>query len=173
MKCFNCHFTFGIKFWVCCCQIFSKLEEGEGLPVGTRQLKLPPDKQSNLAKSGHNRTRVKLDRKSLSFTPMCEITSREAVSAVTRAQTQFCKQRIVNVSCLSQQGLLYPVKLKSSCPHSQGFKESPKNLGCFKDEKTMRTLSGYYTILKSTNSPVRCAQICLQSGFPYSGVEYS
>ncbi|KYN31445.1 Xylosyltransferase oxt [Trachymyrmex septentrionalis] len=158
----------------------SQPEEDEGLPKGLRQLKLPPDKQTNINKQTQlqsqlrNRTaKIKLDRKSLNFTPVCEVTVREAVSAVTRAQNQACKQRIVNVTCLSQQGLLYPERVQSLCSHSPGFTDIPINLGCFKDDKTLRALSGYYHVFKGNNTPERCAYMCLQSGFPYAGTEYS
>lgn len=155
----------------------SQPEEDEGLPKGLRQLKLPPDKRTNINKSlqsQRNRTtRIKLDRKLLNFTPPCEVTGREAVSAVTRAQSQVCKQRIVNVTCLNQQGLLYPQRIQSLCPHSPGFRDVPVSLGCFKDDKTLRILSGYYHVFKGNNSPERCAFMCLQSGYPYAGTEYS
>lgn len=155
----------------------SQPEEDESLPK--RQLKLPPDKQANsnkqtLQSQPRNRTaRIKLDRNSLNFTPACDVTVREAVSAVTRAQSQACKQRIVNVTCLNQQGLLYPERVQSLCPHSSGFTGMPVNLGCFKDDKTLRALSGYYHVFKGNNTPERCAYMCLQSGFPYAGTEYS
>ncbi|XP_001604139.2 xylosyltransferase oxt [Nasonia vitripennis] len=154
---------------------FSRDDEDEGLPKGTRQLKLPPDKQgsSNKALNRNRTTRVKLDRNSLNFVPACEVTGREAVSAITRAQSQMCKERIVNVTCLSQQNLLYPTKLQSSCPHSLGFVGVPKSLGCFKDDKISRLLPNYYAVFKTNNSPEHCAYMCLQSGFPYAGVEYS
>jgi protein xylosyltransferase len=48
-----------------------------------------------------------------------------------------------------------------------------KSLGCYQDEKTFRLLSGYYANLKTTNSPKHCINMCLQSGFPYAGVQYS
>ncbi|XP_043503808.1 xylosyltransferase oxt [Polistes fuscatus] len=150
-------------------------EESEGLPKGSRQLKLPPDKHANKSSQYHrNRTaRIILDRKSLNFTPACEVIGREAVSAVTRAQSQMCKQRIVNVTCLSQQGLLYPERIQSLCSHSPGFSNKPVNLGCFQDDKTLRVLSDYYHIFKGNNSPEHCAFMCLQSGYPYAGTEYS
>ncbi|XP_033317275.1 xylosyltransferase oxt [Bombus bifarius] len=155
----------------------SQPTEDEGLPKGLRQLKLPPDKISNSNKilqfQRNRTTRVKLDRKSLNFTPPCEFTGREAVSAVTRAQSQVCKQRIVNVTCLNQQGLLYPERIQSLCPHSPGFIDKPVSLGCFKDDKTLRILSGYYHVFKGNNSPERCAFLCLQSGYLYAGTEYS
>lgn len=156
----------------------SQPEEGEGLQKGSRQLKLPPDKRSSSDKNSQsqasNRTvRLKLDKKSLNFTPICDVVGREAVSAVTRAHSQTCKQRIVNATCLSQQGLLYPERLYSLCPHSVGFKNSPDSLGCFKDDKTVRVLPGYYAIYKANNSPELCAFMCLQSGYLYAGIEYS
>ncbi|XP_011862628.1 PREDICTED: xylosyltransferase oxt [Vollenhovia emeryi] len=158
----------------------SQPEEDEGLPKGLRQLKLPPDKQASTSRQTQpqsqlrNRTaRIKLDRRSLNFTPACDVTVREAVSAVTRAQSQACKQRIVNVTCLSQQGLLYPERVQSFCPQSPGFAGVPVDLGCFKDDKTLRALSGYYHVFKGNNTPERCAYMCLQSGFPYAGTEYS
>lgn len=155
----------------------SQPEEDEGLPKGLRQLKLPPDKQINTNKSLQsqwNRTiRIKLDHKVLNFTAPCEVTGREAVSAVMRAQSQACKQRIVNVTCLNHQGLLYPERIQSLCPHSLGFTDTPLSLGCFKDDKTLRVLSGYYHVFKGNNSPKYCAFMCLQSGYPYAGTEYS
>lgn len=48
-----------------------------------------------------------------------------------------------------------------------------KSLGCFKDEKNLRRLNGYSVTLKTTNSPENCINLCLQSGFPYAGVQYS
>lgn len=155
---------------------FSHSEIGEGLPKGTRQLKLPPDKQTgqNKYQSRRNRTTiVTLDQKSLNFTPICDVTGREAVSAITRAQSQICKEYIVNVTCLSHQGLLYPKTLQSSCPHSKGFRGIPKNIGCFKDDKIFRVLTGYNSVYKNNNSPQRCAYMCLQSGYPFAGTEYS
>ncbi|CAK9821316.1 Xylosyltransferase oxt [Anthophora retusa] len=130
----------------------SQPEEDEGLPTGLRQLKLPPDKHSNSNKILHSQrnrtTRIKLDRKSLNFTPICEFTGREA-------------------------GLLYPEKIQSLCPHSPGFIDQPDSLGCFKDDKTLRILPGYYHVFKGNNSPERCAFLCLQSGYLYAGTEYS
>lgn len=50
-------------------------QEDGGLPTGTRQFKLPPDKQDNSSKiSNRSRTtRAKLDYKSLNFIPVCEV----------------------------------------------------------------------------------------------------
>ncbi|KAJ8684173.1 hypothetical protein QAD02_019965 [Eretmocerus hayati] len=154
---------------------YSQNEEIGRRIKNTHQLKLPPDKvgSSHRTLNRNRTTRIKLDRSSLDFVPMCEVTGREAVSAITRAQSQKCKERIVNVTCLNQQNLLYPTKLQSSCPHSLGFVGTPTSLGCYKDDKISRLLPSYYAIFKSNNSPELCASVCLQSGFPFAGVEYS
>jgi protein xylosyltransferase len=107
----------------------------------------------------------------LSFKPECEIAGKEAVSAIHRAKSQKCKQLIVNVTCRSLAGLLYPKRLTGSCPGDG--KITGKALGCFKDENNYRLLSGYFGVNKKTNSPDYCIQLCLQSGFEYAGVQYS
>lgn len=152
-----------------------------------------------------NRTVLRLEE--LDFTPFCEITNKEAVSAIHRAKTQLCKQEIANITCLINDSNLYPKVLQMECPTRQGkflctFNNSiffapniiifglsascihkyshffvgltaGKSLGCFQDEKNLRTLNGYSVSLKTTNSPELCINLCLQSGFPYAGVEYS
>ncbi|XP_046995718.1 xylosyltransferase oxt [Schistocerca americana] len=152
--------------------------------------KVPPDKYDvadsrnpavaaeKVPQHSHSRNRViqwgnrsSLRLEELDFVPVCDITTKEAISAVHRAKTQRCKQQLVNITCLIQQGQLYPERLSSSCP-SQGF-TAGKSLGCYRDEKTFRLLSGYYANFKTTNSPQYCINMCLQSGFPYAGVQYS
>lgn len=112
---------------------------------------------------------IKLDN--LKFKPICDIVSKEAISAVHRAQTQSCKEIIVNTACAIQMGTFYPKQLLNSCPHQPYVANRP--LGCYKDDKKFRTLSGYYINFKTTNTPKRCIQLCLQSGFVYAGVQYS
>lgn len=116
-----------------------------------------------------NHTRLRLEE--LDFTPPCDIRTKEAISAIHRAKTQKCKQEISNITCLIQNRLLYPKTLPNYCP-SEGY-EHGKSLGCFKDEKNYRLLNGYYGNHENTNSPDYCMRLCLQSGFPYAGVQYS
>lgn len=116
-----------------------------------------------------NQTVLRLEE--LDFIPPCEITTKEAISAIHRARTQKCKQEIVNTTCLIKQGLLYPAILPNYCPNND--LEPGKSLGCFKDEKAYRILNGYYGVYKNSNSPEACIRLCLQSGFPYAGVQYS
>ncbi|KAG5899486.1 hypothetical protein JTB14_015197 [Gonioctena quinquepunctata] len=75
------------------------------------------------------------------------------------------------MTCLSLEHRLYPKELKGSCP--SGDLVAGKELGCFKDEKNFRLLSGYFWVNKKDNSPKYCINLCLQSGFPYAGVQYS
>lgn len=112
---------------------------------------------------------LKLD--DLKFKPICDIVAKEAISAVHRAHSQQCKEIIVNTTCAIQNGTFYPKQLHSNCPHEPFIENKP--LGCFKDDKKFRTLSGYYINFKTNNTPKKCIQLCLQSGFVYAGVQYS
>lgn len=107
----------------------------------------------------------------LKFKPICDITAKEAISAIYRAQTRYCKELIANTTCAIQSDTFYPAALPNYCPHEPYNKNKP--LGCFKDDKKFRTLSGYYINFKTTNTPTKCIQLCLQSGFVYAGVQYS
>lgn len=122
-----------------------------------------------VAKEKKSSHRVHLE--DLPFSPPCSIHSREAISAIHRARTQECKKHIANISCAIQAGQLYSSWLPSSCP--RGHHLPNRALGCYRDEKKYRILSGYYTNFKGSNSPSNCIKMCLQSGFVYAGVQYS
>ncbi|KAG5670975.1 hypothetical protein PVAND_001203 [Polypedilum vanderplanki] len=108
----------------------------------------------------------------LKFKPKCDILKdKEVISAVQRARTQQCKEHIINIACQIKAGVLYPKKLTNTCP-SGNYIEN-RSLGCFKDTKKHRLLSSLYSNFKETNSPKKCIQTCLQSGFVYAGVQYS
>ncbi|XP_058054885.1 xylosyltransferase oxt [Anopheles bellator] len=106
----------------------------------------------------------------LSFVPPCELTRKETVSAINRAKSQSCKARIVQVACEIQEGTFYPRRLSNYCP--RGDHSPNRALGCFRDEKDFRLLAGYYSTFKSNNSPEKCIRLCLQSGYPFAGVQY-
>lgn len=147
--------------------IYSNLNINDNIKLRNKQNKL---KNSNgQGKLKNNNTILRVEE--FDFVPGCEINTKEAISAIHRAKTQKCKQELVNVTCLAQRGLLYPKNLPNYCL-SEG-KTSGKSLGCYKDEKNYRILSGYFANLKTSNSPEYCIQLCLQSGYPYAGVEYS
>lgn len=120
--------------------------------------------------SAQKKFHLRLDE--LTFRPQCTIDTKEAVSAIHRARSQECKQTIANITCAIQAGTFYPIELPNTCP-TAAVAIVQSALGCFRDEKKMRILSGYYTNFKESNSPTKCVQRCLQSGFIYAGVQYS
>lgn len=114
---------------------------------------------------------VELQPDELTFKPICDIVTKEAISAIQRAKTQSCKEIIVNITCAIEQNRFYAKRLPNYCPGDAYV--ANRALGCYKDEKKFRLLSGYYSNLKTQNTPERCIQLCLQSGFVYAGVQYS
>ncbi|XKL63892.1 hypothetical protein PGB90_006256 [Kerria lacca] len=64
---------------------------------------------------------------------MCNITRREPISAINRAKTSYCKQLIVNTTCLLQNNQLYPVHLPHSCP-AHGLTRESDECFCGNDE---------------------------------------
>lgn len=128
-------------------------------------------KENRKETSGTNTKRYQLRLDELEFTPTCDIHTKEAVSAIHRASSQSCKQTIANVACAIQTKTFYADSLPNFCP--TGNYTANRALGCYKDEKNFRILSGYYMNFKSSNTPAKCIQLCLQSGFQYAGVQYS
>lgn len=124
-------------------------------------------KQSSIGGGGDGH--LQLD--DLNFKPICDIVSKEAISAIYRARTHQCKETIANISCAIQMGTFYPIRLPNNCPHDAY--EANRALGCYQDDRKFRLLSGYYVNFKALNTPGRCIQMCLQSGFVYAGVQYS
>lgn len=108
----------------------------------------------------------------LKFKPKCDILNdREVLSAVQRARSQSCKEHIIDVACQIKSNTFYPEHLPNTCP--SGNYIANRSLGCFKDDKKHRLLPGFYSNFKETNSPKKCIQMCLQSGYLYAGVQYS
>ncbi|XP_045766664.1 LOW QUALITY PROTEIN: xylosyltransferase oxt [Maniola jurtina] len=131
------------------------------------------DDEDYSPKGSHQQNKVlpQLRLEELDFTPVCEIKSREAISAIHRAKTQICKQQIVNKTCLIQSGNFYPKYLPNYCVSET--KTYGRHLGCYLDEKKLRLLSSYYGNYANINSPSFCLDICVQAGFPFAGVQYS
>lgn len=69
----------------------------------------------NKFNKGSNAT-ASLKLEELDFKPWCNITTKEAVSAIHRAKTQQCKKELVQVICSLQKGLLFPKQLTTFCP---------------------------------------------------------
>ncbi|XP_023222880.1 xylosyltransferase 1-like isoform X2 [Centruroides sculpturatus] len=104
--------------------------------IKNKSLKVPGlvvnDKTSNSNNSTTNSNKseeiLKLNRDELDFKPWCEITNKETISAIHRATTQACKQELVNITCLIQQGNLYPKRLPRYCPIEEPIKHEPKSI---------------------------------------------
>lgn len=129
------------------------------------------DVASKIDNSQKLSTNTNLNLGNFKFKPICDIVAKEAISAIYRAQSRWCKELIANTTCSIQNGTFYPLALPNFCPHEPYSENKP--LGCYKDDKKFRTLSGYYINFKTTNTPTKCIQLCLQSGFVYAGVQYS
>lgn len=102
----------------------------------------------------------------------CHIT-KEISSAIQRATTDSCRKHIMDVACAiqNQTNPFYPRWLPSSCP--SGNHVPNRYIGCFRDQQDERLLSGYLALHKSNNTPRKCIQLCLQSGFLFAGTQYS
>lgn len=57
------------------------------------------------------------------YKPTCDITSPEALSAIQRASSKECKQKLADIACLGKQNQLYPQELYSTC-HIKGKRSS-------------------------------------------------
>lgn len=117
-----------------------------------------------------NKAAPQLRKEELDFIPICEVKSREAISAIHRAKSQYCKQLIINKTCLIQDGSFYPQELNNYCTSKSNV--YGRDIGCYMDEKKLRLLSSFYGNYANQNSPKFCLDICVQAGFPYAGVQY-
>uniref|UniRef100_A0AAG5D7T0 protein xylosyltransferase n=1 Tax=Anopheles atroparvus TaxID=41427 RepID=A0AAG5D7T0_ANOAO len=140
-------------------------DEGKTKQADTDRHRAAPAAEKD---NGHAQPSLRLEE--LDFVPPCELTRKETISAVHRAKSQTCKAKIVDVACKIQDGTFYPAQLPNTCP--RGAHSPNRALGCFRDEKDFRLLSGYFTTFKTVNSPEKCIRLCLQSGYPFAGVQY-
>ncbi|ALC43906.1 oxt [Drosophila busckii] len=130
-----------------------------------------PEDAAQLRQAQVTERSVRLTADQLGFEPDCDINSKEAISALTRAKTTDCRKHIAQIACAIQADRFYATKLQSSCP--AGNHTANVSLGCYRDDKDTRLLSGYFTSFKTSNSPSACIELCLQSGYPYAGVQYA
>uniref|UniRef100_A0A8C7Z2G1 Xylosyltransferase 2 n=1 Tax=Oryzias sinensis TaxID=183150 RepID=A0A8C7Z2G1_9TELE len=62
------------------------------------------------------------------FVPKCDITGKDALSALHRAESQRCRQDIANIVCQHQAGKLMPHRFPQFCPHP-GFSQPVEAAG--------------------------------------------
>ncbi|XP_022243478.1 xylosyltransferase 1-like isoform X2 [Limulus polyphemus] len=75
-----------------------------------------PSSVLNTSKQVEKKDNESLNFSKLNFKPWCEILSRDAISAINRARSQGCKEKIANVTCLIKAGKMYPTQLPRYCP---------------------------------------------------------
>ncbi|XP_039264653.2 xylosyltransferase-like isoform X1 [Styela clava] len=51
------------------------------------------------------------------YKPSCDVTHKDALSAISRAKTNACKQEIADTACMSQNNTLFPESMPRYCPH--------------------------------------------------------
>ena len=100
------------------------------------------------------------------------MTSKEAVSAITRANTRECRQELVDLVCKLEEGKVYPDSLPRSCPTLVEESEQGEHLGCYQDSFSTRLLQGHTLKLKETNSAEACLEVCTEYGFSLAGLQY-
>lgn len=61
--------------------------------------------------------------------PQCEISGKEAISALSRARSRECRQQIVEVYCRHKERALMPEKVPRYCPLEGEFKRQTKSMG--------------------------------------------
>lgn len=130
------------------------------------------DKSWSSSNNSHKNSKNDVIFKELGLSnPLNCFITKEVTSAIQRASTDSCRKHIIEVACAIQNGTFYPRWLPSSCP--TGSHIPNRYLGCFKDQQDERLLNGYVTVQKSNNTPRKCIQLCLQSGFVFAGTQYS
>ncbi|XP_063315020.1 xylosyltransferase 2 isoform X1 [Pelobates fuscus] len=77
-----------------------------------------------------------------SFSPKCEITGKDALSAYSRASTSKCQQEIANIVCLHQAGQLMPQRVARYChltgKGTSGLQWNEPDAGVVLSEKPLR-----------------------------------
>jgi len=96
----------------------------------------------------------------------------EALSAIKRASTEFCKDEIVQLSCNISKEQFYPKALPRYCNAVTNTSLEGKRLGCYKDSFNTRLLLGSMRKMKEDNSQQSCLSLCKKAGYIYAGLEY-
>ncbi|EMP31542.1 Xylosyltransferase 1 [Chelonia mydas] len=68
-------------------------------------------RQPHLKRSGNNSPEIRYDQP-----PKCEISGKEAISALSRSKSKHCRREIAEIYCQHKQGKLMPEKVMRLCP---------------------------------------------------------
>ena len=102
----------------------------------------------------------------------CTDPGRSAISAVKRATSKECRQKILDTSCKNIAGTLYPKALSNLCPVQTDHRVVGNYMGCYEDSFEDRILLGGVTKFKVNNTVENCLRHCTETGYLYAGVQY-
>ena len=91
---------------------------------------------------------------------------KDAQSAIKRAQSPECKQKLKDIACLGDAA--YPSSIQPTCK----FYDQINYLGCFQDARQPRHLNGSNTRLMDTMTPYDCVTFCHEKGYALAGLEF-
>ena len=93
---------------------------------------------------------------------------KDAQSAIKRAKSPECKQKLKDVACAANSETLYPKEIQPTCD----FYQKVNYVGCFQDNRDFRILNG--TPLRHPNvmTPYDCVNHCYEQGYDYAGVQW-
>lgn len=92
---------------------------GDRAPVNSSRGKEAP-RQPHARKNGGSSPEIKYDQP-----PKCDISGKEAISALSRSKSKHCRQQIGETYCRHKLGLLMPEKVTRFCP-LEGKCQSPR-----------------------------------------------
>ena len=104
------------------------------------------EEQDGVVKAGKESVMTnasQLSRDNLGVDIHCNVSGKEALSALQRAVTKQCKQEIVDLLCALQEGEVYPQSIHSTCPRQVDQNTQGEALGCFQDSFSQRLLQGH------------------------------
>ena len=101
------------------------------------------------------------------LSPQCNQANfhKNAKSAIQRAKSPQCKQKLKEMACLGDAA--YPSSIQPTC----NFYNQENYLGCFQDAHPNRHLNGSYIKLTNVMNPFECVTFCRGLGFALAGVE--
>ncbi|XP_072168559.1 xylosyltransferase 2-like [Diadema setosum] len=83
----------------------------------------------------------------LEYEAKCPIESKDAISALSRAQTVACKQEITDIVCATSRRSLYPLQLPRYCPHPGKYINELENDGNFISLEQPRARVAYVLVV--------------------------
>uniref|UniRef100_A0A915P534 protein xylosyltransferase n=1 Tax=Meloidogyne floridensis TaxID=298350 RepID=A0A915P534_9BILA len=93
-----------------------------------------------------------------------------AISAISRINTNFCKQFIKSKLC--EINNYWPIeKIENNCEEYFDLKQQNTKIGCFYLSTINKLIKNSFNF-SSQNSPEFCIQNCLNSGFSFAGVGF-